>query len=307
MSSPVPGRRSGSLRLPLFVLLLVGALLAAGILVAVELRAGRPSAGEPRCVVSTTDGDGERQRHTLSAEQSANAALVAAEAVARRADPYAAVVALATAMQESQLVNIDYGDRDSVGLFQQRPSQGWGTVEQIMDPAYATAAFYDGLAELDYTTMSVTDAAQAVQRSGHPEAYARHEGVARAFAGSLTGATEGSLNCVLGDPEAPGDPRRAADALRGAFGTAAPDPRVDGDRVVVPAPGEPAGWAVAHWAVAQADALGVAEVSFDGRSWIRADQRTTRFAPAPGWVAADEAHPEGTPPAGDVVVVLASR
>lgn len=307
MSSPAPGRRSGSLRLPLFVLLLVGALLAAGILVAVELRAGRPSAGEPRCVVSSTDGDGQRQRHTLSAEQSANAALVTAEAVARGADPYAAVVALATAMQESQLVNIDYGDRDSVGLFQQRPSQGWGTPAQIMDPAYATAAFYDGLTELDYTSMSVTDAAQAVQRSAHPEAYARHEGLARAFAGSLTGATEGSLNCVLDEPEGPGDARRAADALGDAFGTAAPAPRADGDRVVVPAPGEPTGWAVAHWAVAQAETLGVAEVSFDGRSWVRADQRTTRFAPAPGWVAAEEAHPEGAPPAGDVVLVLASR
>lgn len=307
MSSPVPGRRSRSLRLPLFVLLLVGAVLAAGVLVAVELRAGRPSAGEPRCVVASTDGDGQRQRHALSAEQSANAALITAESVARGTDPYAAVVALATAMQESQLVNVDYGDRDSVGLFQQRPSQGWGTVEQIMDPAHATAAFYDGLAELDYRTMSVTDAAQAVQRSGHPEAYARHEGLARAFAGSLTGATEGSLNCVLHDPEHPGDPRRAADALRDAFRTAVPAPRTDGDRVVVPAPGEPAGWAAAHWAVAQADALGVAEVSFDGRSWVRADQRTARFAPAPGWVDAAEARPEGAPPPDDVVVVLASR
>jgi hypothetical protein len=306
VSSPAPGSRLRSLRLPLFVLLLVGAVLAAGILVAVELRAGRPSTGEPRCVVSSTDGDGQR-RHALSAEQSANAALITAESVARGTDPYAAVVALATAMQESQLVNIDYGDRDSVGLFQQRPSQGWGTAEQIMDPAYATAAFYDGLAELDYATMSVTDAAQAVQRSAHPEAYARHEGLARAFAGSLTGATEGSLNCVLDDPVGPGDPGRAADALDAAFGPALPAPRTDGDRVVVPAPGEPTGWAVAHWAVAQADALGVAEVSFDGRSWVRADQRTTRFAPAPGWVGAAEAHPEDAPPPEDVVVVLASR
>ncbi|GAA1759385.1 hypothetical protein [Kocuria aegyptia] len=304
MSSPVPGRRSSSLRLSLFVLLLLGAVLAAGALVAVELRAGRPSAGEPRCVVSSADG--ERQRYTLSAEQSANAALITAESVARGTDPYAAVVALATAMQESKLVNIDYGDRDSVGLFQQRPSQGWGTVEQIMDPAHATAAFYDGLAELDYATMSVTDAAQAVQRSGHPEAYARHEGVARAFAGSLTGATEASLNCVLEGPAGPGDPGRAADALRDAFGAAVPAPRTDGDRVVVPAPGKPEGWAVAHWAVAQADALGIAEVSFDGRSWVRADQRTTRFAPAPGWVDAAEAHPKGGPPPGDVVLVLGS-
>ena len=307
MSSPAPGGRTGSVRLPLFVLLLVCALLAAAALVAVELRAGRPSAGEPRCVVTTADGDGQRERHALSAEQAANAALITAAAVERGAGPGAAVVALATAMQESQLVNIDYGDRDSVGLFQQRPSQGWGTVEQIMDPAYATAAFYDGLAEVDSASMSVTEAAQAVQRSAHPDAYARHEDMARAFAGSLTGGTEGSLNCVLADPGGPGDPARAAAALDAAFGAAAPGARTDGPRVVVPAPGDPAGWAVAHWAVAHAAELGIAEVSHDGRSWVRADQRTTRFAPAPGWVDSARAHPDGAPPAQDVVLVLASR
>ncbi|MFI7585239.1 hypothetical protein ACH9DO_15825 [Kocuria sp. M1N1S27] len=307
MSSPAADRRARSLLLPLFVLLLVAALLTAGALVAVELRAGRPSAGEPRCVVSSTDENGDRRRHTLSAEQSANAALITAEAVERGTGTYAAVVALATAMQESQLVNIDYGDRDSVGLFQQRPSQGWGTVEQIMDPAYATAAFYDGLAEIDYASMSVTDAAQAVQRSAYPDAYAEHEDMARAFATSLTGRTEGSLNCVLAAPDRPGDPGAAAEALGGAFGGTAPAPVVDGEQVVVPAPGEPAGWAVAHWAVANAAELGIAQVSFDGRTWVRADQRTTRFAPAPGWVPGTGAHPDGAPPANDVVVVLASR
>lgn len=307
MSSPASGRRTRSAGLSLFVLLLVCAVLAAGALVVVELRAGRPSAGEPRCVVATTDPDGQRRRHTLSSEQAANAALITAESVRRGTDPYAAVVALATAMQESQLVNIDYGDRDSVGLFQQRPSQGWGTVEQIMDPSYATGVFYDRLAEVDYAGLSVTEAAQAVQRSGHPDAYARHEPLARAFADSLTGGTEASLNCVLADPEQPGDAAAAADALGAAFGAAAPAARAEAGRVVVPAPAGPTGWAVAHWAVASAERLGIAEVSFDGRSWVRADQRTTRFAPAPGWVDAAEAHPDGPPPAQDVVLVLASR
>ncbi|MFF0943016.1 hypothetical protein ACFYE2_02170 [Kocuria sp. CPCC 205300] len=307
MSSPASGRRTRTARLSLFVLLLVCAVLAAGALVVVELRAGRPSAGEPRCVVSTTDADEQRRRHTLSSEQAANAALITAESVRRGTGTEAAVVALATAMQESQLVNIDYGDRDSVGLFQQRPSQGWGTVERIMDPAYATEVFYDRLAEVDLSSMSVTEAAQAVQRSAHPDAYAKHEGMARAFAGSLTGRTEASLNCVLADPEQPGDPARVADALGAAFGTAAPAARTEADRVVLPAPGTPTGWAVAHWAVAHAEQLGVAEVSHAGRSWVRADQRTTRFAPAPGWVESTEAHPDGPPPAEDVVVVLASR
>lgn len=302
MSSSVPGRRTRSVRLSLFLLLLVCALLAAGALVAVELGAGRPSAGEPRCVV-TTERDGEPTRHVLSAEQAANAALITAEAVERGIGPHAAVVALATAMQESQLVNLDYGDRDSVGLFQQRPSQAWGTVEQIMDPEYATGAFYDRLAELDYRSMPVTEAAQAVQRSAHPDAYAQHEPVARAFAEALTGRAEAALNCVLPPPEQAGDPARAAEALGAALGPAAPAARVAADRVVVPSPGEPAGWAVAHWAVANAAELGISQVSFDGRTWARADQRTTRFAPAPGWVAT--ADPDGGPGAGDVVVDLA--
>lgn len=307
MSSSAPDRRPRAIRLSLFLLLLVCALLAAAVLVAVELRAGRPSAGEPRCVVTAADEDGRRTRHALSAEQADNAAVVAAEAVERGAGTDAAVIALATAMQESQLVNIDYGDLDSVGLFQQRPSQGWGTVEQIMDPAYATAAFYERLAGIEHRSMSVTEAAQAVQRSAHPDAYAKHEPMARAFAGSLTGRTEGTLNCVLDDPGGSGDPDRAADALEASFGAAAPAARVDGDRLVVPAPEAATGWAVAHWSVARADRLGIAEVSYGGRSWIRSDQRTTRFAPAPGWVDSAEAHPDGAPPPADVVVVLASR
>lgn len=82
------------------------------------------------------------------------------------------VVAIATAAQESRLVNINYGDRDSVGLFQQRTSQGWGTVAQIMDPVYASNKFYDALARVPgWELMTVTGAAQRVQRSGFPLAY----------------------------------------------------------------------------------------------------------------------------------------
>lgn len=97
----------------------------------------------------------------------------------------AAVIALATAMQESGLRNLDYGDRDSVGLFQQRPGSAWGTVEQIMDPMYATTAFLygagtnPGLVDVEeWWTLDVTIAAQAVQRSGFPDAYAKHEALA---------------------------------------------------------------------------------------------------------------------------------
>lgn len=98
------------------------------------------------------------------------------------------VVALATAMQESTLVNVDYGDRDSLGLFQQRTGQGWGSEAQIMDPVLASRAFYGvaahtpnpGLLDIaGWESMSVTEAAQAVQRSAYPDAYARWEALAR--------------------------------------------------------------------------------------------------------------------------------
>ena len=100
---------------------------------------------------------------------------------------YGIVIALAAAMQESSLVNIDYGDRDSVGLFQQRPSQGWGTIAQIMDPKYSARAFFGGptgpnagkirglLDIKNWSTMSLAKAAQAVQISAFPDAYQKWE------------------------------------------------------------------------------------------------------------------------------------
>ena len=100
---------------------------------------------------------------------------------------YGIVIALAAAMQESSLTNIDYGDRDSVGLFQQRTSQGWGTIAQIMDPKYSARAFFGGpngpnagkirglLDIKNWSTMSLAQAAQAVQISAFPDAYQKWE------------------------------------------------------------------------------------------------------------------------------------
>jgi murein DD-endopeptidase MepM/ murein hydrolase activator NlpD len=83
---------------------------------------------------------------------------------------------VATAIQESDLRNLPGGPDDSVGLFQQRPSQGWGTAAQLLDPAYAASRFYDKLLTVDgWEQLPLTEAAQAVQRSAYPDAYARHE------------------------------------------------------------------------------------------------------------------------------------
>jgi cell wall-associated NlpC family hydrolase len=115
----------------------------------------------------------------LSDEQRTNAVTIIAVARARNAPPRAWVVALATAMQESTLRNIAYGDRDSLGLFQQRPSQGWGTPSQVLDPGYSTSIFIDRLLDVPrWEELPVTVAAQTVQRSAFPDAYAKWERLA---------------------------------------------------------------------------------------------------------------------------------
>jgi hypothetical protein len=107
------------------------------------------------------------------------------------------VVALAAAAQESGLRNVDHGDRDSLGLFQQRPSTGWGTPAQLMDPVRASAAFFGGTHNpnpgitrglLDipaWESLTVTQAAQAVQLSAFPDHYAKWEAPARAWLADL--------------------------------------------------------------------------------------------------------------------------
>ncbi|GAA2006627.1 hypothetical protein GCM10009755_15930 [Brevibacterium samyangense] len=123
----------------------------------------------------------------LSSEQVENARTIIA--VGRGADmsDRAIVIALMTAAQESSLRNLDHGDRDSLGLFQQRPSQGWGEPDQLQDPVWASKAFYGvnpevrnpGLVQIrDWEDMEATDAAQAVQRSAYPQAYAKWEPLA---------------------------------------------------------------------------------------------------------------------------------
>ncbi len=123
-------------------------------------------------------------------DQIANAATIVAVGRQLAVPPQGQVVALAAAMRESGLRNLDHGDSDSLGLFQQRPSQGWGTPAQIMNPTHAATAFYHHLLAVpDWQQISVNDAAQAVQHSAFPHAYARHEHPARALLSAVKGAT----------------------------------------------------------------------------------------------------------------------
>jgi cell wall-associated NlpC family hydrolase len=119
-------------------------------------------------------------------EQVPNAQTIQATGVAMGIPARGQVVALATALQESGLLNLTYGDRDSLGLFQQRPSQGWGTAEQILDPVYASTRFYEALQAVSgWQSLTVAQAAQAVQRSAVPDAYATWEPLATALQAAI--------------------------------------------------------------------------------------------------------------------------
>ena len=104
------------------------------------------------------------------------------------------MIALATAQQESRLRNLDYGDRDSLGLFQQRPSAGWGTDAQVQDPVYAAGKFFDRLVEIpNWETGRLTEISQRVQLSGFPEAYAQWEKMASEI---TTALASGTITCT---------------------------------------------------------------------------------------------------------------
>jgi hypothetical protein len=208
----------------------------------------------------------------LTATQARNASLISAIAVRRGMPAHAATIALAAALQESKLYNLRGGDRDSLGLFQQRPSQGWGTPAQILDPVHATNAFYDALARVPgYADLPVTVAAQRVQRSGYPSAYAVYETDARALASALTGFSPASFTCHLrasSDRHTPAARRAAAlrRSLAPAFG-AVEVSVTEGSRMQVTAASQPQGWAIASYLVGRARGLGLSRVGYDGRDW----------------------------------------
>jgi len=218
----------------------------------------------------------------LTDEQARNASLIAAISVRRGMPAHAATIAIATALQESRLYDLRGGDRDSLGLFQQRPSQGWGTRAQVLDPVHATNAFYDALEKVPgWQSLAVTRAAQEVQRSGFPTAYAVYERDARALASALTGYSGAAFWCHLPTPtgSAPPVSRSAVDvrgSLSPAFGPVQVSVGGDG-RLAVPAASRPRGWALASYLVSHASQLGVSTVAYAGREWSAGDDH--------GWTA----------------------
>ncbi len=136
---------------------------------------------------------------TLSASQLQIAGTAVGVAKQRKLPTQASIDVLAAGMQESTLTNLDHGDRDSVGFLQQRPSQGWGTVAQIMDPAYAAGKFFDHLVNVaNWAKLPPGEAIQTVQISGSPDAYTQWMPMATALAASLLGDPSVALTCAPG-------------------------------------------------------------------------------------------------------------
>ncbi|MEW2380175.1 hypothetical protein AB0883_29280 [Micromonospora sp. NPDC047812] len=238
----------------------------------------------------TVQADG---RVALDPDQMANAATIAAIGIQRKMPERAVVVALATAYQESGLRNLAGGDRDSVGLFQQRPSQGWGTPEQIRDPRYAARKFYAALKKVrGWEQMRVTDAAQKVQRSAFPEAYQKWADESEVLTRALVGHATGAVACTVGrDPAMRGE--AAASALtRGLsldWGLAGASTAADLTGLTVPAADELRGWRYAHWLVSHAQDHGVKRVRFGDLEWTARDGTWNRTddTPATGRVVAE--------------------
>ncbi|MFG2040855.1 hypothetical protein [Dactylosporangium sp. NPDC048998] len=244
-------------------------------------------------VNATGDGSGEV---VLDPEQLANAATITAVGLTRKISHRGLVVALATAWQESKLENLAGGDRDSIGLFQQRPSQGWGRPEQIADPRYAANAFFTSLLKVKgWENMRVTDAAQAVQRSAHPEAYEKWVDESEIMVRALSGDATGAVACSVSEAASRGpEAARALGAsLKLDWGSISTADVADLVGVALKVREPKSGWQYAHWLVAHAQDHGVKRVVFADMQWT---------ASSGAWAHVTERGGINAGPAGERVV-----
>ena len=224
-----------------------------------------PIPGAERCVATADENS-----VAVSPDQAHYAALISGLSVRRGLPARAASIALATAYQESNIDNIDYGDRDSVGLFQQRPSMGWGTKKQLLNPIYATNAFYDALIKVDdWQNGDITEIAQSIQISAFPEAYRDHEADARILASVLTGHSRAAIRCLIREPTE-GRPKALTRSLRKIY---AVKPTREQSVITVKATSARLAWSYAQFAVANAETFGVRQVRTAGHSLTIDDTR----------------------------------
>ena len=232
---------------------------------------------EPSSCAATAPG----QPIPLNVGQAGIAATIAGVARHQRMPVQAVTIAYATALQESKLTNLRSGDLDSVGVFQQRPSQGWGPASQLEDPVYATGKFFAALSRVHgYQVMPVSQAAQAVQHSADGSAYAQYSGVAGRLSAAFTGQRPHAVWCWYPGPSARPRLAAASQALDHAFGPLPMHTASDPGVTVRVAPGA-GGWAVAAWLVSHAGAYGIRDISYGGYQWAtsHATNGWTKIAP----------------------------
>ncbi len=222
-------------------------------------------------------------RYDLDTSQAAVASTMVGVVTRRALPERAAVLVLAAALQESKLRNLALGegDRDSVGVLQQRPSQGWGSETQLSDLRFATGAFLDALLEKvpNWQREDLAAAIQAVQISADGSAYAPHEAEAQALAHAFTGKLEAGITCAFGKPAHVAPVATVAAQLERDLPVKAPVTTAS----IVRVPG--AGWQTAAWFVANADRLGIDKVAYSGRQWTRTKSWKNAAAPATEVVA----------------------
>jgi len=242
-----------------FTALVVVVLIAGGIAVGARAlwRAAQRAVHADGCEFGST---------SLDLGQSTVASTMVSVVIKRDLPERAAVLVIGAALQESKLRNIPSGegDRDSVGVLQQRPSQGWGTAEQLSDIHFATAAFLDALVKVpNWQNGEFAATIQRVQISAEGGAYARHAERAQAIADALLGNDAAGVTCTFSEPTLVAEANLVATRL--ASDLPISTPAVSGNSIIVPG----AGWATAAWLVTHADQYGIGSVRYSGKEWIR--------------------------------------
>jgi hypothetical protein len=275
----VPRRRAKRLRTAIIAVPVALALAVAGYVV---LHRAKPYLIGPGCEARVSG-----QSVSLDPEQAAIAGTIAGVAHRLRVPDGAVTVAYATAMQESHLHNVGYGDRDSVGVFQQRPSEGWGSAQQLNDPVYATTRFFGALVQVPgYLQMPVHTAAQEVQHSADGTAYQQYEQFAAVMERAFTGQSSRAVWCwYTPAPKVTANLPAAEQELTRTFGRLTVSRRQSdpGGQVVqmvsVRVRDLAAGWSMAAWSVAHAEAYGIRTVQYAGYQW-QAANGTSGWQPA---------------------------
>jgi len=250
----------------------VAAAVAVTIVVALGILATVRHVAPTLLTGSGCSADAHGQLIPLATGQAGIAATIAGVARQDAMPRRAVTVAYAAALQESKLQNLHYGDRDSVGIFQQRPSEGWGPAEQLEDPVYATTRFFAALAVVpSYQRIPVYRAAQAVQHSADGVAYSQYQQTAASLASAFTGTAPHAVWCWY-DSQArrPARLTAAARELTRTFGPLA-EHRAGDPVLAVHATSAKDGWAVAAWLVSHADAYLIRGVRYHGYQWTVAD------------------------------------